>query len=66
MSSHSIGPLNISLLGEDDGGYLGSNLVAARRGSILIIMVSNMATQESIHNSGEVANAIAPPCNLMW
>ena len=61
MSSHSIGPLDISLLGENDGEYIGSNLVAARRGSILNIMVSNMATQESIHNTGEVAHAIAPP-----
>ena len=58
MSSHSVGPLNISLLGGNDGGYIGSNLVAARRGSTLNIMVSNMATQESIHNTGEVAHAI--------
>ena len=59
MSSHSIGPLDISLLGENDGEYIGSNLVAARRGSILNIMVSNMATQESIHNTGEVAGEVA-------
>ena len=58
MSSHSVGPLNISLLGGNDGGYIGSNLVAARRGSRLNITVSNMPTQKGIHNTGRVAHAI--------